>query len=74
MALAPWQVVRAGKFRTDDEEERRKKTGENGRAMSGEAWERNEEETMVCKALEKIAAEVGTKHITAGMSTALSTR
>lgn len=31
MALAPWSVLAAGKIRTDEEEERRRKTGENGK-------------------------------------------
>ncbi|TFK35413.1 NADP-dependent oxidoreductase domain-containing protein [Crucibulum laeve] len=49
MALAPWGVLACGKFRTDDEEERRI---------------RNETEKKVCYALEKVAGEVGAKHIT----------
>ncbi|GLB44427.1 putative aryl-alcohol dehydrogenase [Lyophyllum shimeji] len=65
MALAPWNVLAAGKFRTDAEEEARRQTGENGRTMLGPQWERNEKERKVSAALEKVAAEVGTKHITA---------
>ena len=30
MALAPWNVLAAGRIRTDEEEEQRRKTGENG--------------------------------------------
>ena len=30
MALAPWNVLGAGKIRTDAEEERRRQTGEKG--------------------------------------------
>ena len=30
LALAPWDVLHGGKIRTDEEEERRRKTGENG--------------------------------------------
>lgn len=30
MALAPWNVLAAGKIRTDEEEERRRETGEKG--------------------------------------------
>lgn len=30
MALAPWNVLAAGKIRTDEEEERRRQTGEKG--------------------------------------------
>ena len=69
MALAPWNVLAGGKIRTDEEEERRRQTGENGRtlALVGTGWERNEKEKAVCKALEKVAAEVGAKHITSGI-------
>ena len=66
MALAPWNVLAAGKIRTDEEEERRKNTGEKGRAMMDKNWERNEKEKKVCKALENVAKQVGTKSITAG--------
>ncbi|PBK87963.1 Aldo/keto reductase [Armillaria gallica] len=59
MALSPWGVLAEGKLRTDEEEERRKETGEKGRLMWGPNWERNEVEVKVCKALEKVAAEVG---------------
>ncbi|KAF9522052.1 Aldo/keto reductase [Crepidotus variabilis] len=65
LALAPWNVVGGGKFRTDEEEERRRQTGENGRTAFGLAWERNDREKAVSKALEKVAGEVGVKHITA---------
>ena len=65
MALAPWNVLAGGKLRTDEEEERRRQTGENGRAIAGN-WERNEKEKTICKALEKVAAEIGANHITAG--------
>lgn len=34
--------------------------------MKRDDWERNEEERRVCKALEKVAAEIGAKSITAG--------
>ncbi|PPQ79214.1 hypothetical protein CVT25_002820 [Psilocybe cyanescens] len=64
MALAPWNVLAAGKFRTDEEEEKRAASGENGRGVFGE-WKRNEKEKLVCAALEKVAGEVGTKSITA---------
>ncbi|KAG6844596.1 hypothetical protein H0H87_005612 [Tephrocybe sp. NHM501043] len=65
MALAPWNVLAAGKFRTDAEEEARRSTGEHGRKMMSDNWERNEKERKVSAALEKVAEEVGTKHITA---------
>jgi len=64
LALAPWGVLAGGKLRTDAEEERRKVTGEQGRAAFG-SWERNEQEKKISAALEKVAKEVGTEHITA---------
>ncbi|EGN98123.1 hypothetical protein SERLA73DRAFT_182990 [Serpula lacrymans var. lacrymans S7.3] len=65
LALAPWNVLAAGKLRTDEEEERRRQTGEKGRVMRNPSWERNEDEKKMSKALEKVAQEVGAKHITA---------
>ncbi|KAJ7919007.1 Aldo/keto reductase [Mycena leptocephala] len=65
LALAPWSVVGGGKFRTDAEEEQRRATGEKGRTMFNPEWERNEDEKKISSALEKVAAEVGTKSITA---------
>lgn len=64
LALAPWNVLAAGKLRTDAEEERRIASGEKGRSLLGD-WLRNEDEKKVSKALEKVAKEVGTEHITA---------
>ena len=66
MALAPWNVLAGGKLRTDAEEERRRQTGEKGRTLSSSEWERNENEVKMSRALEKVAKEVGTEHITAG--------
>lgn len=66
MALAPWNVLAAGKFRTDAEEEVRRKSGEKGRNGWAPTWERNETERKISTALEKIAKEVGTEHISAG--------
>ncbi|EPQ54739.1 Aldo/keto reductase [Gloeophyllum trabeum ATCC 11539] len=65
MALAPWNVLAAGKIRTDAEEERRRQTGEKGRMAMDPNWERNEDEKKVSRALEKVAGEVGAKSITA---------
>ncbi|KAK7053752.1 putative aryl-alcohol dehydrogenase [Favolaschia claudopus] len=65
LAVAPWDVLGAGKFRTDAEEEERRRTGEKGRTMFGPEWERNENEKKISHALEKVAGEVGTKSITA---------
>ncbi|KAJ7589898.1 NADP-dependent oxidoreductase domain-containing protein [Mycena floridula] len=53
LALAPFGVLAGGKIRTDEEEKKRKESGENG------------QQKKVCKVLEEIAAEVGAKHITA---------
>ncbi|KAF9041381.1 arylalcohol dehydrogenase [Panaeolus papilionaceus] len=63
MALAPFNVLAAGKLRTDEEEQRRHQTGEGGRTVFG-GWERGDKEKAVSKALEKVAAEVGAKAIT----------
>ncbi|KAG1745887.1 NADP-dependent oxidoreductase domain-containing protein [Suillus paluster] len=65
LALAPWNVLAAGKIRTDEEEERRRQTGEKGRMTRSSNWERNERERTMSAALEKVAKEVGAKHITA---------
>lgn len=65
MALAPWNVLASGKFRTDEEEQRRRETGEKGREMLTGGWERTENEKKVSHALEKVAKEVGASHITA---------
>ncbi|KAE9388543.1 Aldo/keto reductase [Gymnopus androsaceus JB14] len=59
LALAPWNVLGAGKFRTDAEEQRRKESGENGRTMLSQDWQRTEAEVKVSRALEKVASEVG---------------
>ena len=66
LALAPWNVLCAGKIRTDAEEARRRETGEKGRTIYGPDWERTEEEKKVCVVLEQVAKEVGTESITAG--------
>lgn len=68
MAFAPFNVLCSGKIRSDEEEERRRNTGEKGRDMPWMAgWERTPEEKKVCDALEKVRAEIGAKNITAGM-------
>lgn len=66
LALAPWDVLGGGKFRTDAEEERRRTTGEKGRQWLGIKWERTEDEKKISAALEKVAKEVGTEQVTAG--------
>lgn len=66
MALAPWNVLAGGKIRSDAEEKRRIESGEEGRQLMSTDWLRNESQRKVCQALEKVAAEVGAKHITSG--------
>ena len=58
LALAPWDVLGGGKLRSDSEEERRRETGENGRVILGQQWERTENEREMSHALEKVAKEV----------------
>ena len=66
LALAPYSVLAAGHIRTDEEEERRRQSGEAGRQiLPGQKWERTPEERAVCKVLERIAKEVGAQNITA---------
>ena len=66
MALAPYHALAGGKFRTDAEEEKRETTGEKGRSAWNPEWRRNESERNVSQALQKVAGEVGAKHITSG--------
>ena len=65
MAIAPWGVLAGGKLRTDEEEERRVQSGEKGRTIYDPEWMRNDNEKAMSAALDKIAKEVGAKHITA---------
>ncbi|KAI0330465.1 aryl-alcohol dehydrogenase [Cubamyces sp. BRFM 1775] len=65
MAIAPWNVLAAGKIRTDAEEEERRKTGEKGRTIMDPRWERNEREKKVAKVLEEVASQVGASNIQA---------
>ncbi|KAK7044383.1 aryl-alcohol dehydrogenase [Favolaschia claudopus] len=64
IALTVFRVVAGGKIRTDAEEERRRVSGEKGRATFG-PWERTPDEKKMCDALEVVAEQVGAKHITA---------
>ncbi|KAJ3782714.1 Aldo/keto reductase [Lentinula aff. detonsa] len=64
LALAPWGVLARGKLRTDEEEERRRTTGEKGRMTTGD-WERSEDEVKMSHALEKVAKEIGARSISA---------
>ncbi|KAG9315934.1 NADP-dependent oxidoreductase domain-containing protein [Chiua virens] len=65
MALAPWGVLAGGKLRSDEEEERRAQSGENGRTLFTAGWKRNDQERAMSAALDKVAKEVGAKHLTA---------
>ncbi|KAH8114690.1 Aldo/keto reductase [Phellopilus nigrolimitatus] len=65
LALAPFNVLAGGRLRTDAEEERRAASGEKGRTITHAEWRRNEDEKKMSAALEKVAKEVGTEHITA---------
>ncbi|PIL22502.1 transporter [Ganoderma sinense ZZ0214-1] len=65
MALCPWNVLAAGKIRTDAEEDKRRETGEKGRTLMNPNWEREEKHKKVAKVLEEIAAEVGATNIQA---------
>lgn len=68
LALAPWDVLAAGKIRTDAEEAARRETGENGRVVFNPDWERTPDERKVCAALEVVAGQVGATSIQAGTS------
>jgi aryl-alcohol dehydrogenase-like predicted oxidoreductase len=65
MALAPWGVLAGGRLRSDKEEEQREKSGEKGRTFFNPDWKRNEQERAMSAALDKVAKEVGAKHVTA---------
>ncbi|KAJ7233723.1 aryl-alcohol dehydrogenase, partial [Mycena haematopus] len=64
IGLTLFSVLAEGRIRTDAEEERRRTTGEKGRAVHG-PWERTEDEKKMCAALEVVAQKVGAKHIAA---------
>ncbi|KAG7443511.1 Aldo/keto reductase [Guyanagaster necrorhizus] len=65
LALAPWDVLCGGRLRTDEEEEERRRSGEKGRTLVSDCWERTENEKKVSKALETVARELGVKNIRA---------
>jgi aryl-alcohol dehydrogenase-like predicted oxidoreductase len=68
MALCPWNVLAAGKLRSNAEEEAREKSGENGRDMKldNDGWKRNEQQRLVSNALEKVAKEIGVEGVAPG--------
>ena len=61
LALAPWNVLAAGKLRTNEEEERRKESGEKGRTLLNKDWMRNSNEKKMSLALGSVAKQVGAK-------------
>ncbi|KAJ5817490.1 hypothetical protein N7447_007498 [Penicillium robsamsonii] len=63
MALAPWDVMGGGKFKTKEEIEKRKAQGEGLRSILNA--EQSEEEAAMSAALEKVAKEHGIKSLTA---------
>ncbi|CCM03835.1 uncharacterized protein FIBRA_05984 [Fibroporia radiculosa] len=64
MALTLWNVLAGGHIRSDEDEERRRATGEGGRTYVGD-WQRTPNEKKVCDALAVVAQRVGAQHITA---------
>ncbi|KIJ55749.1 hypothetical protein M422DRAFT_24276 [Sphaerobolus stellatus SS14] len=65
LALAPWGVLGGGRIYTDEEEQRRKESGEKGRVILNPNWERTPNEVKISRKLEEVAKEVGAKNITA---------
>jgi aryl-alcohol dehydrogenase-like predicted oxidoreductase len=63
MAIAPWDALGGGKFKTKEEIERRKAGGEKLRSIL--TSEQSEDETKMSAALEKVAAEHGITSLTA---------
>ena len=73
LALAPWEVLGAGRFLTDAEDAARRAKvegrGEGGVRVSHTqdgTWERSEADRRVGRALEKVRVEVGASNIQAG--------
>ncbi|KAF7291911.1 hypothetical protein MIND_01216400 [Mycena indigotica] len=64
MAIAPWNVLAAGKFRTAAQEEERNAAGEKDRFMY-HAVNQKPENKIISEALEKVAGELGAKSIQA---------
>ena len=73
LALAPWEVLGAGRFLTDAEDAARREkvegAGQGGVRVSHTqdgTWERSEADRRVGRALEKVRVEVGASNIQAG--------
>ncbi|KAH8823406.1 aryl-alcohol dehydrogenase AAD14 [Flagelloscypha sp. PMI_526] len=58
MAIAPFNVLAAGRLRSSKEEKAREESGEGGRTAFKD-WRKSENETKMTEVLEKIAAELG---------------
>lgn len=65
MALAPWDVLCAGKLRSDEEDERRKQSNEKGRMIFVGNWERSDDQIKMSRVLQEIGKELGTNHVSA---------
>ncbi|KAF9477337.1 Aldo/keto reductase [Pholiota conissans] len=62
--LAPWNILASGKIRTDDEERRRRESGEKGCTIMEDRRERNDNQKLVCNGLEEVPNQIGAKSIT----------
>lgn len=64
MAICAWNVLASGKLRSDEEEERREKSGEQGRDLKidNNGWKRTEREKKYSRALQKVATQLGLGH------------
>jgi aryl-alcohol dehydrogenase-like predicted oxidoreductase len=58
LALAPWNVLAGGKFRSSKEETQRAESGEGGRTLAGD-WHKGQREIQLTEKLEEIAREFG---------------
>ena len=56
MALAPWNVRAGGEIHTDEEQEKRRQSREEGCTFGSPNWECSEKEKAVGKGLEKVGA------------------
>ncbi|KIJ42318.1 hypothetical protein M422DRAFT_254391 [Sphaerobolus stellatus SS14] len=60
-----WNVLAAGHIRSDEDEERRRQTGEKGRVGNDRDWLRSDAEKKMCGALEVVRKQVGANNMTA---------
>lgn len=59
MALAPWDVLAAGKLRSDEQDKARREDAGGRIIAAAGSWERSEDEVKMSQALEKVAGEIG---------------